>query len=149
MNVKKQLLSIITYHWFTEPMFNIGDKSLSLLDILIKIGWLLLVIGLTRAFKTFLKRRLLVRLGIDESNREVISIMIGYGLGSFTFLLVLQTIGLNLASFAVIAGGLGVGIGFGLQEVTKNFVSGMILLVEGTLKSGDYIEFDGLIGYIK
>jgi len=149
MNVKKQLLSIITYHWFTEPMFNIGDKSLSLLDILIKIGWLLLVIGLTRAFKTFLKRRLLVRLGIDESNREVISIMIGYGLGSFTFLLVLQTIGFNLASFAVIAGSLGVGIGFGLQEVTKNFVSGMILLVEGTLKSGDYIEFDGLIGYIK
>jgi len=70
-------------------------------------------------------------------------------LGSFTFLLVLQTIGFNLASFAVIAGGLGVGIGFGLQEVTKNFVSGMILLVEGKLKSGDYIEFDGLIGYIK
>ncbi|MBC6474294.1 MAG: hypothetical protein GDA48_16975 [Hormoscilla sp. GM102CHS1] len=82
MNVKKQLLSIITYHWFTEPMFNIGDKSLSLLDILIKIGWLLLVIGLTRAFKTFLKRRLLVRLGIDEANREVISIMIGYGLAN-------------------------------------------------------------------
>ncbi|MBC6481543.1 MAG: mechanosensitive ion channel [Hormoscilla sp. GM7CHS1pb] len=149
MNVKKQLLSIITYHWFTEPMFNIGDKSLSLLDILIKIGWILLVIGLTRAFKTFLKRRLLVRLGIDEANREVISIIISYGLGSLIFLLVLQTIGFNLASLAVIAGGLGVGIGFGLQDVTKNFVSGMILLVEGKLKSGDYIEFDGSIGYIK
>jgi len=149
MNVKKQLLSIITYDWFAEPMFTIGDKSLSLLDILIKIGWLLLVLGLTRAFKSFLKRKLLVRLGIDEANREVISIIISYGLGSLIFLLLLQTIGFNLASFAVIAGGLGVGIGFGLQDVTKNFVSGLILLVEGKLKSGDYIDFDGLFGYIK
>lgn len=149
MNVKKQLLSIITSYWFTEPMLTIGDKSLSLLDILIKIGWLILVIVLTRGLKILLKQRLLVRLGIDEANREVISIIISYGIGSFTFLLVLQTLGLNLASFAVIAGGLGVGIGFGLQDITKNFVSGLTLLVEGKLKSGDYIDFDGLIGYIK
>ncbi|MGK7900956.1 MAG: cyclic nucleotide-binding domain-containing protein [Hormoscilla sp.] len=149
MNVNKQLLSTITSHWLTEPMLIVGNKSLSLLDVLIKIGWLILVMILTRGLKMLLKQRLLVKLGIDEANREVISIIISYGIGSFIFLLVLQTMGLNLASFAVIAGGLGVGIGFGLQDVTKNFVSGLILLVEGKLKSGDYIDLDGLIGYIK
>jgi len=46
-------------------------------------------------------------------------------------------------------GGLGIGVGFGLQEITKNLISGLTLLVEGKLQVGDYIEFDGLLGYIQ
>jgi len=50
---------------------------------------------------------------------------------------------------AVLAGGLGVGIGFGLQDATKNFISGLTILLERKLKVGDFIEFDSLSGYIK
>lgn len=57
--------------------------------------------------------------------------------------------GFNLASISVLAGGLGVGIGFGLQELTKNLTSGLTLLVERQLKVGDFIEFEQTKGYIQ
>jgi small-conductance mechanosensitive channel len=134
---------------FTAQLFKIGGTTVSLSSILQLILLLLLVIFISRACKRLFKRRLLVRLGIDEGNREAIATIISYTTGILGFIIVLQTTGINLASLAVLAGGLGVGIGFGLQDVTKNFVSGLTLLLERRLKVGDFIELDGLAGYVK
>jgi len=62
----------------------------------------------------------------------------------------LSSLGMNFTNFALIAGALSVGIGFGLQAIVSNFVSGLILLFEGSLRIGDYIELDsGLAGTVK
>jgi potassium-dependent mechanosensitive channel len=90
-----------------------------------------------------------VRLGLSEGQREALSLSIAYGAGTLLFLLVLQINGLDLGPLMVLLGGLGVGIGFGLQEITKNLVSGLTLLAEGKLRVGDLVEFEGLTGYIK
>jgi len=133
---------------FTEELFSIGREEISIRDIIYLIIWHLIVILLARALRNFLKRRLLVRLRIDEGNREAIATIISYAIGTLGILIVLQANGLDFSSVAVIAGGLGVGIGFGLQDVTKNFASGFTLLFERTIKVGDFVEFDGLSGYV-
>ena len=130
-------------------LFKIGDDLVTPLWLL-QLGMaFLIVLVFSRLLKMLLKERILARLGIDQGNREAIAILSSYSLGGLGFVLVLQIYGFNLASLAVVIGSLGIGVGFGLQEMTKNLASGLVLLVEGKLRVGDYIEFDGLSGYIK
>ncbi|MGB3693461.1 MAG: mechanosensitive ion channel domain-containing protein [Spirulinaceae cyanobacterium] len=136
-------------HIFNSNILKVGDTYISLSSIFQLIFSSLVVLFLIRIVKRFLRNRLLLKLGIDEGNREALSTIISYSLGTIGLITVLQTTGFNLASLAVIAGGLGVGIGFGLQDLTKDFVSGLTLLFERSLKVGDFVEFDGLSGYIK
>jgi len=131
------------------PLLEAGTEKISLLWILKLILALVVVVGLTTLFKRFLRDYLLAKLKFSQGSREAISTVISYCLGTLGFLFVLSANGLNIASLAVVLGGLGVGIGFGLQEITRNLVSGLALLIEGKLQVGDYIEFGGLSGYIK
>lgn len=116
------------------------------------IGKIVLVIvaslGVTILLKRFLRNNLLPKIGISLGTREAISIILSYSSGAFVFLTILQAIGINLSSFTVLAGGIGIGIGFGLQEVAKNFTSGLTLLFEQKIKAGDFVEWNGMTGYI-
>ncbi|MBZ8183276.1 cyclic nucleotide-binding domain-containing protein [Oscillatoria salina] len=136
-------------NWLNLSLFTIGDTEVSFSSIVKVIAFLLLVFFLSRLLKAFLKNRLLKRLVVDKANREAIATIISYSFGTLGCIIVLQANGFDLASLAVIAGGLGVGIGFGLQSVTKNFVSGITILLERSLRVDDFIEFCGLSGYIK
>jgi potassium-dependent mechanosensitive channel len=133
---------------FTAPLFEMGGEKISLIWLLRLIFFLIVVAFSTTIVKRSLKYRLLGKLGIDPGNREALATLISYSFGAIACIVIIQLSGFNLATFAVIAGGLGVGIGFGLQDVTKNLVSGITLLIERKLKVGDYIEFDGIAGYI-
>ena len=133
----------------TLPLFQVGGTSVSLSLILELIVALLIVIFIGRLINNFLKKWLLAKMGIDEGNRKIIARIISYSINILGFVIALDTIGVNLASLAVVAGGLGIGIGFGLENITKNFVSGLTLLVERTIKVGDFVEFEGLEGYVK
>ncbi|MDR9403389.1 MAG: mechanosensitive ion channel [Halothece sp. Uz-M2-17] len=116
------------------------------------IGQIILVIvislGITILLKRFLRNNLLPKIGISLGTREAISIVISYSTGAFVFISILQASGINLSSFTVLAGGIGIGIGFGLQEVAKNFTSGLTLLFEQKIKAGDFVEWNGMTGYI-
>ncbi len=133
----------------SSPIFRAGNESISLLWLLKLLSSLLIVFILINLFKRLIRDYLLTRLNLSQGNREAISTLVSYSTGTIAFLVVLSVNGLDLASLAVVLGGLGVGIGFGLQELTKNLVSGLTLLIEGKLQVGDYIEFNGLAGYIK
>ncbi len=91
----------------------------------------------------------LPRAGVDPAVNQVISTFTGYGLVIAGFLLALSIMGINITTLTVIAGGISVGIGFGLQELINNFVSGFILLTERSLAPGDVIEVDGNIGRVQ
>jgi small-conductance mechanosensitive channel len=130
------------------PLFQIGGSFVSLSGILNLIASLAIAILIAFICKQVLARFLLERLGLQQGNRESIAIITGYAIGTFSFILMLQVVGVNLSSLAVVAGSLGIGIGFGLQDMTRNFISGLMLLIERKIKVGDFVEWQGLTGYV-
>ncbi|MEG4199982.1 mechanosensitive ion channel domain-containing protein [Microcoleus sp. Pol12A5] len=134
---------------FTATLFKIGENPVSLQSLVELIVLFMAILVIARSFTNFLKESLLVRLGIDEGNREAIAVIIGYLIVALGVIVAIQSIGFNLASFAVVAGGLGVGIGFGIQDLTTNFVSGLTLLLDRPVKVGDFVELEGLMGIVK
>ena len=138
---------------FTRTLFYFGGTRFTLLLLFQLSLWLLVIFFAIGLFKNFLKRQLLTRVGIDASNREAIAVLVSYFLGAIAILVAIQNSGVNLTSLGILLGGLGVGIGFGVQHIADDFISGVILLFERTLKVGDLIELDdyrfqGLLGRI-
>ncbi|MCC3410690.1 MULTISPECIES: mechanosensitive ion channel domain-containing protein [unclassified Microcoleus] len=149
MNTVPQELLTNLFQLFTATLFKIGENSVSLRSLLELIISFMIVLIVSRTFTDFLKERLLVKLGIDEGNQEAIAVILRYLIIALGVIIAIQGIGFNLASFAVIAGGLGVGIGFGIQDLTTNFVSGLTLLLDRPVKVGDFVELEGLMGVVK
>ena len=133
---------------FEKPILRIGGSSLTVSIIAQFLITVLIALFFSIGFKHFLANPILKRLGFKQGIRESISTIASYSLGTLLGLILLQSLGVNLASVAVLAGSLGIGIGFGLKEITLNFISGIAMLVEQKLKIGDFIEWEGLSGYI-
>ncbi len=130
-------------------LFKVGNQSITLSWVVRLTLIFVLLIAAVTLLKRLLRERLLIRLGISPGHREVISTLVSYLLGALSFVMLLQAYGIDIISLTVVLGGLGVGIGFGLQEITKNLVSGITLLLEGKLQVGDFVEFNNISGYIK
>lgn len=134
---------------FTAPLFPLGEQSISLAWLLQVAALLVVVSLLARAIKHLLRERLLRWLQMSEGRREAIATLAGLGSAALGYVLVVQGMGLDFGAIAVLVGALGVGLGFGLQDLTRNLSSGLTLLMEGKLKVGDLIEFNQTKGFIK
>ena len=137
------------YEIFTAHILDIGGTKFSIASIATVIGLILLTFFLSKFISELIRRSLLTRLRINRGLQEAITVFIKYVLITLSSVIILQTAGINLSSLAVIAGVVGIGIGFGLQNLASNFISGLVLLFEQTLKVGDYIEIGELKGTIE
>lgn len=131
-----------------SPFLQLGSSAISLSAIAQFLLFVLIALLFSLWLKRFLSHNLLSRVGLRQGTRESVAAIISYSLGMLLCIVLLQAAGVNVASLAVVAGSLGIGIGFGLQEVTKNFISGLTLLLEQKIKVGDFIEIDNLLGHV-
>jgi small-conductance mechanosensitive channel len=132
-------------HDFT--LFHIGKTAVTvgqLLSILIGITLLLIFSGWLRYL---IANRLLARGGhIDLSTRYTIASLVRYAVLVIGVMAIMQTAGINLSAFSVLAGAVGVGVGFGLQNIVSNFISGLIVMFERPVRIGDRVELAGTEG---
>jgi potassium efflux system protein len=129
--------------------FKIGELHLSLRAMLTAAVALALILIITRVVQRWLETELLPRTAIEQSLQLSIVTIFGY-IGAITAIaLALTGLGFDLQKIALIAGALSVGIGFGLQSIVSNFVSGLILLTERPIRVGDAIVVKGEEGWVR
>lgn len=129
--------------------FRIGGIEISLAEILLALMLFAVMLAGTRLIQKALDQRLFPRTRLDMGLRHSIRSGVGYVGFTLAALAAVSSMGLDLSSLAMIAGALSVGIGFGLQNVVNNFVSGLILLVERPIKVGDWVVVGEHQGYVK
>lgn len=135
------------YRGFSE--ISIGTVSFSLMGIL--TGILIFVLGffLTRWFQSWIDGSVMARGRVDAGVRNSIRTAVGYAGIALAAVFGISTAGIDLSNLALIAGALSLGIGFGLQNVVSNFVSGLILLAERPFKAGDWIVAGNVSGTVR
>lgn len=130
------------------PLFTLGERAYSLADLLTLLGLLAAVwvgIGLlTRGVRRQVRRLA----GADRGVQDAVVVVVRYGLSVLGTVILFQAWGIDMSSLTIVASVLGVGLGFGLQNIANNFVSGFLLTLERPIKPGDFVKVDELTGTV-
>ncbi|KQO72547.1 mechanosensitive ion channel protein MscS [Methylobacterium sp. Leaf469] len=129
--------------------FKVGDVTISLSTIALAVGLLVLGMAVTRAIQRWLENTYLPATDLDAGLRNSISTIAGYCGFLLTLALAFSYLGLSLEKLTIVAGALSVGIGFGLQSIVNNFVSGLLLLWERPIRVGDQVLIGDSEGIVK
>jgi small-conductance mechanosensitive channel len=131
---------------FTKPLFQLGQTWVSMATMVEFVVLLLVAILFSRVVRHVLRRRVLVHTKLDVGLQYAVARIVSYVVLVLGLFIGLETLGVNLSSLTVLAGALGVGIGFGLQNIISNFVSGLIILWERPIQIGDRVDVGGTMG---
>jgi len=130
--------------FLSKPVFSSSDSRISVGMLLYLVLGSWLIIFLAKLLSQLVVERLLRRYGTEKGVSHAIGTIFRYIFVFIGLIVVIQSTGIDLSALTVLAGALGVGIGFGLQNVTNNFISGIIILFERPIKVGDRVELPEL-----
>lgn len=128
--------------------FNLGDTRISMLGVAKAVVAGIIVFWITFGLSRFLEARIHKSRALTPSVQVLTAKLVRVGLISAAVLIILSNSGINITAFAVFSGALGVGIGFGLQKIVSNLISGIILLLDRSIKPGDVIEVGQTYGRV-
>jgi small-conductance mechanosensitive channel len=135
-------------HWVNYPLIKFGSESLTVLSIAEMMLWVVAIFALNALIQRLILTRALKHTRFDQGLQFAITRIFGYAFVALGFYIALVVNGVNLSSLAVVAGALGIGIGFGLQNLVANFVAGLVILTERHVAVGDRIEVEGVAGNV-
>jgi potassium efflux system protein len=141
-------LLLSAYNYFVNG-FAVGSLQVVPLRVIMAIGSFALLVVVSGWFRARFERRWLPKTRLERGAREALVTISGYSGIAIALLVALGIAGLKFSNLAIIAGALSVGIGFGLQNIVNNFVSGLILLFERPVKTGDWVVVGGTEGYVR
>lgn len=129
--------------------FRVGAVTVVPAKVLLGVLSFVVLFTFTRWLKKKIEFDWLPRTGIEYSTREAVATLFGYATFVIAAIVGLSSAGVDFTKLAIVAGALSVGIGFGLQNIVSNFVSGLILLFERPVRAGDHIEVTGAQGVVR
>ncbi|PLX13218.1 MAG: mechanosensitive ion channel protein MscS, partial [Marinilabiliales bacterium] len=147
LNIRRDFMD-----WFTSILtyeIVLGSASFAFSDILLFFFVIYASVIISRILMTLLERDILTQFNLGKGLPHTIAVMVKYAIISIGVFLAITAVGMPMNSITVIAGAMGVGIGFGLQNIFNNIVSGFILLFERPIQIDDTIEVGTLIGKVK
>jgi len=141
---------------YLDPVFNIlnyriftlGEAEITPLNVIYLLVLTALLFWVSNNLRRFFVERVLGKTHLDLGARDAIGTIVRYVMLLVGFLIIIQTIGINLTTLNVLAGAIGIGVGFGLQNVASNFISGLIILFERPVKVGDRIQVGDVDGKV-
>lgn len=131
------------------PLIKIGKSSITVWAILLNLLLIMSFVIVTSKLKDWLLASVTKSRGVNTSNWRATITLSYYALIGIGLVGILQTTGLDLSFFTVLTGAIGIGVGFGMQTIFSNFVSGIIILLEKPLKLGDRIEVGTIAGNVQ
>jgi potassium efflux system protein len=134
--------------WLQTPLFNFGEQTFDIWRLIGAALFFTVLIWLTRWARKFSFRWLYARVA-DIGVRNSLAAFTQYSVFLFGVLIALKKLGLDLTSLAIFTGAVGVGIGFGMQNIANNFISGIILLLERPLRARDLVTIGTVEGEVK
>jgi potassium-dependent mechanosensitive channel len=138
-----------TFLYLSQPVVSFRERSYSPIDLLeVPAVFVAAWIG-ARIATSLLKRHVLGAAGVERGIQEAVALLARYALLLLASLFILQAWGFDVSSLAVVAGVLGVGVGFGLQNIANNFVSGLIVNLERPVQIGDFIRVGEWTGTVE
>ena len=137
----------ISWDYFVKPLFSIGGEPVSLLSLVVCLCIVFASFATARWGERIIDRTLL-KAHIEGGLRNSLSRLARYGIIGIGVLMALDALGISLNSLTAISAVLMVGVGFGLQNVTQNFISGLIILLERPIKQGDLVHVHGVEGKV-
>jgi small-conductance mechanosensitive channel len=154
------ILSVAAVAFFTMTAVNsagvplswnapLPGVTLSLVQIFLLIALLVAVFWISSRTKRFLFNRFLAKSGLDRSLQYAIAQIVSNVVLILGIFIVLDNAGIHLGALTVFAGAVGVGVGFGLQNIASNFISGLVILAERPITVGDRVEVAGIAGQVQ
>lgn len=133
-----------TRQYLTIPLVKLGGSPVTLWTLMQLVLLIILLFYLSGKLRTVLVNKLLIRM--EPGARQATGSIVRYTVIAIGFVVIMQTSGIDLTALNVLAGAVGIGVGFGLQNIINNFISGLIILFERPIKVGDRIVVGNVEG---
>ena len=141
-------LDDIIINWMKNLSIPLGSTQLSLWMVFTGILWISVIMVLAMWLAKLIQGRLMASTHLDASLKMMLSNIVGIVFGALAILIALPIVGIDLTVLSVFGGALGVGIGFGLQKIASNYISGFMILGDRSIRPGDRLTVNGFTGYV-